>query len=153
MTHGERGGAGISYECDALIVGCGAAGMSAAVTAASTSLTPTSPRIVLRPFYAIKMVIGDLGTHSGNRTGGRMCTKRRPRHAKGPEGPFDTHTASFAALTGRARTIFRAGLALNTIGSPLKGLVPLRALVAGFLITTNLAKPGTRKTPFFLSSL
>src|SRR5437764_1338587 len=53
------------------------------------------------------------------------------------------HTASFAALTGRALTIFRAGLALNIISSPLKGLMPLRALVAGFLITTNFANPGT----------
>jgi hypothetical protein len=53
------------------------------------------------------------------------------------------YTASLAALTGRARTIFRAGLALKVIGSPVKGLVPLRALVAGFLMTTNFAKPGT----------
>ena len=65
----------------------------------------------------------------------------------------DTYTASFAALTGRARTIFRAGLALNVIGSLVKGLVPWRSFVAGFLITTNFAKPGTRKTPVLLSSL
>src|ERR1700704_3263041 len=69
------------------------------------------------------------------------------------KGPFAIHTASFAAFTGRALTIFRAGLALNIIGSPLNGLVPARALVAGFLITTNLANPGTRKTPVFFSSL
>ena len=62
-------------------------------------------------------------------------------------------TASFAALTGRARTIFRAGFALNIISSPVKGLVPLRALVAGFLMTTNFANPGTRNTPFFFNSL
>src|ERR1019366_7628071 len=43
-----------------------------------------------------------------------------------PKGPYNTHTASFAALTGRALTIFRAGLALNIIGSPLNGLVPAR---------------------------
>jgi hypothetical protein len=48
-------------------------------------------------------------------------------------------------LTGRALTIFRAGLALNIIGSPLKGFVPARALVAGFLMTTNLTNPGTSK--------
>src|SRR5665811_2027890 len=81
------------------------------------------------------------------KSGGRLKCKRPPK------GPFDTHTASLAALTGRARTIFRAGLALNIISSPVKGLVPLRALVAGFLMTTNFAKPGTRKTPFFFSSL
>src|SRR5450759_5396627 len=67
--------------------------------------------------------------------------------------PYNTYTASFAALTGRALTIFRAGLALNIIGPPVNGFVPWRALVAGFLMTTNFANPGTRKTPFFLSSL
>src|SRR3569623_445730 len=65
----------------------------------------------------------------------------------------ENQTASFAAFTGRARTILRAGLALNIIGSPVKGFVPLRAFVAGFLMTTNLANPGRRNTPFFFSSL
>jgi hypothetical protein len=76
-----------------------------------------------------------------------------PETQKAPEGAFEIHTASFAALTGRALTIFRAGLALNIIGSPLKGFVPARALVAGFFMTTNLANPGTRKMPVFFSSL
>src|SRR3981189_219794 len=76
----------------------------------------------------------------------------RPESSK-LSGPHNTFTASFAALTGRALTIFRAGLALNIIGSPLNGFVPWRALVAGFLTTTNLAKPGTRNTPVFFSSL
>jgi hypothetical protein len=40
------------------------------------------------------------------------------------------YTASFAAFTGRARTIFRAGLALNTVGSFVNGLMPFRSLVA-----------------------
>src|SRR5579872_2695159 len=63
------------------------------------------------------------------------------------------HTASLAALTGRALMILRAGLALNTVGSLVKGLMPARSLVAGFLMTTNFAKPGTRKVPFFFNSL
>jgi hypothetical protein len=62
-------------------------------------------------------------------------------------------TASFAALTGRALTILRAGLALNTVGSFVNGLMPARSFVAGFLMTTNFAKPGSRNTPLFLSSL
>ena len=57
-------------------------------------------------------------------------------------------TASFAAFTGRARTIFRAGFALNTVGSPVNGLTPLRAFVAAFLTTTNLANPGIWNMPF-----
>src|SRR6516162_5339626 len=62
-------------------------------------------------------------------------------------------TASLAAFTGRALTIFRAGFALNIVGSFVKGLMPFRAFVAGFLTTTNLANPGTKKAPVFLSSL
>src|SRR5579884_3910056 len=49
--------------------------------------------------------------------------------------------------------ILRAGFALKTVGSLVNGLIPLRALVAGFLMTTNLAMPGTRKAPAFFSSL
>jgi hypothetical protein len=63
------------------------------------------------------------------------------------------HTASFAAFTGRALTIFRAGLALNTVGSFVNGLMPARSFVAGFLMTTNFAKPGNKNAPFFFNSL
>ena len=62
-------------------------------------------------------------------------------------------TASLAAFTGRALMIFRAGFALNIVGSFVNGLMPLRSFVAGFLMTTNLANPGTKKAPVFLSSL
>jgi hypothetical protein len=61
--------------------------------------------------------------------------------------------ASLAAFTGRALMIFRAGFALNIVGSFVNGLMPFRAFVAGFLMTINLAKPGTKKAPAFLSSL
>src|SRR5207248_11636918 len=63
------------------------------------------------------------------------------------------HTASFAAFTGRALTLFRDGIALNTVGSFVNGLMPARSLVAGFLITTNFAKPGNKNAPFFFNSL
>src|SRR6266480_1735348 len=63
------------------------------------------------------------------------------------------HTASFAAFTGRALIIFRAGLALNTVGSFVNGLMPARSFVAGFLMTTNFAKPGNKNAPFFFNSL
>src|SRR5262249_46321365 len=62
-------------------------------------------------------------------------------------------TASLAAFTGRALMIFRAGLALNIVGSLVNGLIPFRAFVAGFLMTTNFAKPRTTNAPVFLSSL
>jgi hypothetical protein len=52
-----------------------------------------------------------------------------------------------AAFTGRALMIFRAGFALNIVDSFVKGLMPFLAFVAGFLTTTNLANPGTKKAP------
>src|ERR1700757_451541 len=84
----------------------------------------------------------------------RVCREGKPVPTF-PDHALDgrCQTASLAALTGLARTILRAGFALNIISSPVNGLVPLRALVAGFLTTTNLANPGTRKMPVFLSSL
>ena len=67
-----------------------------------------------------------------------------------PKGPFNTHTASFAALTGRALTIFRAGLALNVIASPVNGLVPCRALVAArYSAHQVIARHGERSAPRF----
>src|ERR1700738_1903746 len=61
-------------------------------------------------------------------------------------------TASLTAFTGRALMTFLAGFALNTVGSFVKGLMPVRCFVAGFLQTTNFANPGTKKAPVFLSS-
>jgi hypothetical protein len=49
--------------------------------------------------------------------------------------------------------ILRAGFALKMVGSLVKGLMPLRALVAGFLMTTNLAKAGQQEGPGFLELL
>src|SRR4029079_12004331 len=63
------------------------------------------------------------------------------------------YTASLAAFTGRTLRIFRAGFALNTVGSLVKGLMPLRSGVAGFLTTMNLAKPGSTNSPLFFNSL
>jgi hypothetical protein len=93
-----------------------------------------------------------------------MAVDDRTMHAQLERGPshhaavrlnrcLRYNIASFAAFTGRALMIFRAGFALNIVGSFVKGLMPFRAFVAGFLMTINLAKPGTKKAPAFLSSL
>ena len=47
-------------------------------------------------------------------------------------------------------TCLEAGFALNIISSPVNGLMPLRALVAGFFLTIILAMPGMVKVPCFL---
>ena len=54
-------------------------------------------------------------------------------------------SASLAALTGRALMTLRAGFALKMVGSFVNGLMPFRAFVAAFLMTTNFTKPGTDK--------
>jgi len=70
-----------------------------------------------------------------------------------PSESAQMRSASLTAFTGLAFTISRAGFAWDTVGSLVNGLMPLRALVAGFLTTTNFANPGTRNTPPFSSSL
>src|SRR5690606_24888169 len=45
----------------------------------------------------------------------------------------DYRAISLRFLRGRTLTATEAGLALNMVSSPVKGLIPLRALVAGFL--------------------
>src|SRR4029453_711477 len=92
-------------------------------------------------------LLSERGGHSASRAY-RIGFCTRPSSV-----PKYLQTAFLGAFTGRALTIFRAGLALNTVGSLVKGLMPFRALVAGFLTTTNFARPGTTNVPDFLSSL
>jgi ABC-type amino acid transport substrate-binding protein len=63
------------------------------------------------------------------------------------------HRDSSIPLSYLDDKLFLAGLALNTAGSFVKGLMPVRCFVAGFLMTTNFANPGTKKAPVFFSSL
>src|SRR3954462_6196328 len=54
---------------------------------------------------------------------------------------------SFRPLSGRTLMTLRAGLALKTVSSLVKGLIPLRALVAGLWTTLIFTRPGTANTP------
>src|SRR5215831_18797279 len=54
---------------------------------------------------------------------------------------------ALSGLSAAMRTFLLAGLALNIIFSPVKGLIPSRALVAGFFTTLNLHNPGKVKRP------
>ena len=105
----------------------------------SMSGLPPKPAVERTSVDVSNVPIAPLATNSLNHLAG----KRKPL----------AHTAFFAAFTGRALTIFRAGLALNTVGSFVNGLMPARSFVAGFLITTNFAKPGNKNAPFFFNSL
>src|SRR5690606_25236500 len=69
------------------------------------------------------------------------------------EGADQASANVFRYFSGRTLTMVRAGLALNMISSPVKGLTPLRALVAGFFTVVIFIRPGTvnSPTPFLLT--
>merc|ERR1719248_339458 len=61
--------------------------------------------------------------------------------------------ASFSFFMASALTVFEAGLALNTQGSLVNGLMPFFAGVAGFFLNFKFNIPASLKFPFFLISL
>jgi len=73
----------------------------------------------------------------------RATTDRAMRARAIRQDPSRGQTMSLRFFSGRIFTTFRAGLALNIASSPVKGLTPLRALVAGFRTTTSFIRPGT----------
>merc|ERR1719213_347399 len=60
-----------------------------------------------------------------------------------------TQSISLSFFMGRTRTVFEAGFALKTHGSLVKGLTPLRALVAGLFFSFMLSIPASLKEPDF----
>ena len=56
-------------------------------------------------------------------------------------------TKDFRCFSGNARTFLLAGLALKSIFSPVNGLTPSRALVAGRLTTFSFSRPGKVNRP------
>jgi hypothetical protein len=56
-------------------------------------------------------------------------------------------TISFTFFKGRILTTLRAGLALNIVSSPVNGLIPFRALVAGLRFTSIFMSPGNTNWP------
>merc|ERR1719506_2730990 len=60
--------------------------------------------------------------------------------------------ASFNFFMARALTVLEAGLALNTQGSLVNGLMPFFAGVAGFFFNFKFNMPASLKLPFFLIS-
>ena len=59
----------------------------------------------------------------------------------------DHATMSFNFFNGLILTTLRAGLALKIVSSPVKGLIPFRALVAGFRLTSIFMSPGRMNWP------
>src|ERR1700674_1386153 len=62
-------------------------------------------------------------------------------------------TASLAAFTGRALMIFRAGFALNIVGSFVNGLMPFRRLCGGLLDDNEFGESGHKEGSRFLEFL
>jgi hypothetical protein len=76
----------------------------------------------------------------------RLLCHRCP--SSNPAGRYNM--ASLAAFTGRALMIFRAGLALNIVGSFVNGLMPFRAFVAGVLYDNHFGEAGHKEGSRFL---
>src|SRR5262245_184511 len=57
-------------------------------------------------------------------------------------------TRALRLFSGARRIFLEAGFALNIISSLVKGLMPLRAFVAGFLTTFIFSRPGSVNTPW-----
>src|SRR5260370_38800204 len=85
--------------------------------------------------------------------GSKRALINSPAYGSGNSLRYSHQTASFAAFTGRALMIFRAGLALNTVGSLVNGLMPARSLLAGFFVPTNFARSGNLSAPAFVGCL
>merc|ERR1719326_2846070 len=60
--------------------------------------------------------------------------------------------ATFSFFMASALTVLEAGLALNTQGSLVNGLMPFLAGVAGFFFNFKFSMPASLKLPFFLIS-
>merc|ERR1719405_440098 len=77
------------------------------------------------------------------------------QHASSPHFPHSHVSAiqsiSLSFFIGRTRTVFEAGFALKTHGSLVKGLMPLRALVAGLFFSFMLSMPAILKEPDFFT--
>ena len=89
----------------------------------------------------------------GYGTGGILSVDSRVLRSHTGRGVFD-YTISLRPFKGRTLMTLQAGLALNIHSSPVKGLTPLRAFLAGFRLTSILLRPGMVNTRglFFLRS-
>jgi hypothetical protein len=89
-----------------------------------------------------------LGTPSGQNTllaADNTTAHQVMRACETHQDPFRGQTMSLRFFSSRIFTTFRSVLALNMVSSPVKGLTPLRALVANFRTTTSFIMPGTIK--------
>src|SRR5438067_7644535 len=77
--------------------------------------------------------------HEDDSLDATTCGRRRLRR--------DYFAMSLRALRGRTLMTRRAGLALNICSCLVNGLMPMRALVAGFWMTVIFMRPGTTKVP------
>src|SRR6185436_20705973 len=93
-----------------------------------------------------------VGSPAGRALDGSASCATHPAVGSGPERPPvpggpSYFAMSFSDLSGRTLITRRAGFALNTCSIFVNGLIPLRALVAGFSTTVIFIRPGTVNTP------
>src|SRR5580698_9314545 len=97
-----------------------------------------------------------LGRRRGHSAWCHFGVRRGPRRyrvgAAEPTRPLtgtksDQFTNSLSVFNAAMRTFLLAGFALNIIFSPLNGLTPSRAFVAGFFTTFIFKRPGSVNKP------
>merc|ERR1719236_440632 len=72
------------------------------------------------------------------------------RQGQDPYSP-PTQSISLSFFIAKHFTVFEAGFALKTQGSLVKGLMPLRALVAGLFFSFMFSMPASLKEPDFFT--
>lgn len=78
---------------------------------------------------------------------GRKMEERTPDWLPGFASCHQELANSFIFFRGRILTAVLAGLALNMVSSPVKGLMPLRALTAGLRTVMTFIRPGIVNSP------
>merc|ERR1719321_263454 len=74
------------------------------------------------------------------------------QHGHDPPHP-PSQSISLSFFIAKHFTVFEAGFALKTHGSLVKGLMPLRAAVAGLFLSFMFSMPASLKAPDFFAAL
>lgn len=97
--------------------------------------------------YHYKLIIFRKLIYSGWQLTKVKVTQKKPQFLGQGLQSQSNYTKSLTFFRGLIFIMLRAGLALKIVGSPVKGLIPLRAFVAGFLLTRIFIKPPREISP------
>ena len=123
------------------LAGCSWAGCGRQASAGPKGL-PRSGSRMLEAVLSISCI------SASNRPRCPRLKRTRPRAAAVlPARWVAQSAASLSFFSGRTFSLVVAGLALNTVSSFVKGLIPLRAFLAGTAMAVTFSRPGSTKVP------